>query len=181
MCCCINYSPIPLISIQSGTHSACMDTQKELQSAAHTFYQQVVRVLRQRALLEREHPGLLITLFCKTKFHLIVVVLLPNDIFWCSFHFCLPLVEILSPSYSGSCQHLLLATMFALNFCYQPVDLVLVIKCGILEILSTLTNNSCALMNQSWFAASASGSMLLSGAVRLACTRLLQILTVAAR
>uniref|UniRef100_A0A4W6C7G9 HECT-type E3 ubiquitin transferase n=1 Tax=Lates calcarifer TaxID=8187 RepID=A0A4W6C7G9_LATCA len=111
----------------SGTHSACMDTQKELQSAAHTFYQQVVRVLRQR-------------------FHLI---------------------------------HLLLATMFALNFCYQPVDLVLVIKCGILEILSTLTNNSCALMNQSWFAASASGSMLLSGAVRLACTRLLQILTVA--
>uniref|UniRef100_A0A672ZRT2 HECT-type E3 ubiquitin transferase n=1 Tax=Sphaeramia orbicularis TaxID=375764 RepID=A0A672ZRT2_9TELE len=119
----------------SGTHSASMDTQRELQSAAHTFYQQVVRVLKQRALLEREHPG--------------------------------------------SCQHLLLATMFALNFCYQPVDLVLVIKCGILEILSMLTNNSCVLMNQGWFAASASGSMLLSGAVRLACARLLQILTVA--
>lgn len=71
--------------------------------------------------------------------------------------------------------------MFALNFCYQPVDLVLVIKCGILDILSMLTNNSCALMNQGWFAASTSGSMLLSGAVKLACTRLLQILTVAAR
>uniref|UniRef100_A0A672ZPF0 Uncharacterized protein n=1 Tax=Sphaeramia orbicularis TaxID=375764 RepID=A0A672ZPF0_9TELE len=42
-----------------------------------------------------------------------------------------------------------------------------------------LTNNSCVLMNQGWFAASASGSMLLSGAVRLACARLLQILTVA--
>lgn len=84
-------------------------------------------------------------------------------------------------SSSGSCQHLLLATMFALNFCYQPVDLVLIIKCGILEILSMLTNNSCALMNQSWFAASSSGSMVLSGAVRLASTRLLQILTVAAR
>ncbi|KAF0031589.1 hypothetical protein F2P81_016144 [Scophthalmus maximus] len=120
----------------SGTHSACMDTQRELQSAAHTFYQQVVHVLRQRVLLGREH--------------------------------------------TGSCQHLLLATMFALNFCYQPVDLVLVIKCGILEVLSVLTNNSCALMNQSWFAASTSGSMLLSRAVRLACTRLLQILTVAA-
>ncbi|XP_040914291.1 probable E3 ubiquitin-protein ligase HERC1 isoform X7 [Toxotes jaculatrix] len=123
----------------SGTHSASMDTQRELQSAAHTFYQQVVHVLRQRVLLERKHMG--------------------------------------------SSQHLLLATMFALNFCYQPVDLVLVIKCGILEILSTLTNNSCALMNQSWFAASTaastSGSMLLSGAVRLASTRLLQILTVA--
>uniref|UniRef100_A0A7N8XV71 HECT-type E3 ubiquitin transferase n=1 Tax=Mastacembelus armatus TaxID=205130 RepID=A0A7N8XV71_9TELE len=76
--------------------------------------------------------------------------------------------------------HLLLATMFALNFCYQPVDLVLVIKCGILEILSMLTNNSCALVNQGWFAASTSGSMLLSHAVRLACARLLQILTVAA-
>ncbi|XP_065821674.1 probable E3 ubiquitin-protein ligase HERC1 isoform X4 [Labrus bergylta] len=120
----------------SGTQSASVDTQTELQSAAHIFYQQVVRVLKQRAVLEREHPG--------------------------------------------SCQHLLLATMFALNFSYQPVDLVLVIKCGILEILSTLTNNSCALMNQGWFAASTSGSMLLSGAVRLACARLLQILTVAA-
>ncbi|XP_053195611.1 probable E3 ubiquitin-protein ligase HERC1 [Scomber japonicus] len=119
----------------SGTHSASMDTQRELQSAAHTFYQQVVRVLRQRVLLEREHPG--------------------------------------------SCQHLLLATMFALNFCYQPVDLVLVIECGILEILSMLTNNSCALINQGWYAASTSGTMLLSGAVRLACARLLQILTVA--
>ncbi|CAJ1070719.1 probable E3 ubiquitin-protein ligase HERC1 isoform X5 [Xyrichtys novacula] len=120
----------------SGTQSASLDTQTELQSAAHTFYQQVVRVLKQRVLLEREHPG--------------------------------------------SCQHLLLATMFALNFCYQPLDLVLVIKCGILEILSTLTNGSCALMNQGWFAASTSGAMLLSGAVRLACARLLQILTVAA-
>ncbi|XP_078128363.1 putative E3 ubiquitin-protein ligase HERC1 isoform X2 [Sander vitreus] len=120
----------------SGTHSASPDTQRELQSAAHMFYQQVVCVLKQRVLLEREHPG--------------------------------------------PCQHLLLATMFALNFCYQPVDLVLVIKCGILEILSMLTNNSCALMNQGWFAAPKSGSMLLSGAVKLACARLLQILTVAA-
>ncbi|XP_026209986.1 probable E3 ubiquitin-protein ligase HERC1 isoform X6 [Anabas testudineus] len=120
----------------SGTQSASIDTQKALQSAAQIFYQQVVCVLRQRVLLEREHPG--------------------------------------------SCQHLLLATMFALNFCHKPVDLVLVIKSGILEILSMLTNNSCALINQGWFAASTSGSMLLSGAVRLACARLLQILTVAA-
>lgn len=59
-CCFVNYSSIPLISIQSGTHSASIDTQRELQSAAHTFYQQVVRVLKQRVLLEREHPGLLI-------------------------------------------------------------------------------------------------------------------------
>lgn len=71
--------------------------------------------------------------------------------------------------------------MFALNFCYQPVDLVLVIKCGILDILSMLTNNSCALMNQGWFAASTSGPMMLSSAVKLACNRLLQILTVVAR
>uniref|UniRef100_UPI003AAEB7BA probable E3 ubiquitin-protein ligase HERC1 n=1 Tax=Centroberyx gerrardi TaxID=166262 RepID=UPI003AAEB7BA len=120
----------------SGTQSACMDIQKELQSAAHTLYQQVVRVLRQKVLLEREHPG--------------------------------------------SCQHLLLATVFALNFCYQPVDLVLVIKCGILEILSMLTDNTCVLMNQGWLANSISGSMLLSGAVKLACARLLQILTIAA-
>lgn len=100
----------------------------------------------------------------------------------CSSFYCiLHVVKMMSLSYPGPCQHLLLATMFALNFCYQPVDLVLVIKCGILEILSMLTNNSCALMNQGWFAAPKSGSMLLSGAVRLACARLLQILTVAAR
>lgn len=95
-------------------------------------------------------------------------------------NFASGLYSVLS-SYTGSCQHLLLATMFALNFCYQPVDLVLVIKCGILEILSMLTNNSCSLMNQGWFAASASGPVLLTGAVRLASARLLQILTVAAR
>ncbi|XP_014842886.1 PREDICTED: probable E3 ubiquitin-protein ligase HERC1 isoform X1 [Poecilia mexicana] len=119
-----------------GTNAASVETKRALKSAAHTFYQQVVHVLRLRVQLEKAHPG--------------------------------------------SSQHLLLATMFALNFCYQPVDLVLIIKCGILEILSMLTNNSCALMNQGWLAASTSGSMLLSGAVKLACARLLQILTVAA-
>ncbi|XP_028317880.1 probable E3 ubiquitin-protein ligase HERC1 [Gouania willdenowi] len=118
-----------------GTHSASAVTRGELQTAAHTFYQQVVCVLKQRALIERKH--------------------------------------------SGSCQHLLLATMFALNFCYQPLDLVLLIKCGLLEILSMLTDN-CAVMNQGWLAASHSGPVLLSGAVRLACARLIQILTVAA-
>lgn len=71
--------------------------------------------------------------------------------------------------------------MFALNFCYQAGDLVLVIKYGILEILSTLTNNSYVLVNQGWFAASRPGYMLQGGAVKLACTRLLQIMTVAAR
>nr|XP_015798394.2 probable E3 ubiquitin-protein ligase HERC1 isoform X1 [Nothobranchius furzeri] len=120
----------------SGTHAASTEAKRELQSAAQTFYQKVVQVLKHRVQLEKEHPG--------------------------------------------SSQHLLLAALFALNFCYQPVDLVLIIKCGILEILSTLTNNSCALMNQGWFAAASSGSMVLEGAVRLACTRLLQILTVAA-
>ncbi|CAB1352023.1 unnamed protein product [Coregonus sp. 'balchen'] len=108
----------------SGTQSASMCTQRELQSAAHTLYQQVVRVLRQKPLL--------------------------------------------------------LATVFALNFHYQPVDLVVVSKCGILEILSLLTDNTCVLMNQRWLAASVSGHMLLSGAVKLACARLLQILAIAA-
>lgn len=47
----------PLFSMQCGTHSASLDTQRDLQSAAHTFYQQVVRVLKQRVLFERKHPG----------------------------------------------------------------------------------------------------------------------------
>ena len=71
--------------------------------------------------------------------------------------------------------------MFVLNLNYQPVDLVVVIKCGILEILSALTNNTCVLMYQRWLAASVSGHLLLSGAVKLACARLLQILAMAAR
>ena len=84
-------------------------------------------------------------------------------------------------SFSGSYQPLLLATVFALNFHYQPVDLVVVCKSGILEILSLLTDSTCVLMNQRWLVASVSGSMLLNGAVKLACARLLQILAIAAR
>uniref|UniRef100_A0AAV2IR35 RCC1-like domain-containing protein n=1 Tax=Knipowitschia caucasica TaxID=637954 RepID=A0AAV2IR35_KNICA len=87
---------------------------------------------------------------------------------------------ILEKENPGSCQHLLLASMFALNFCYQPLDLALVIKCGILEVLSLFTNNSCYQMSQCWFAASAPAHALLSGAVKLACGRLLQILIMAA-
>uniref|UniRef100_A0A8C2A9Q1 HECT-type E3 ubiquitin transferase n=1 Tax=Cyprinus carpio TaxID=7962 RepID=A0A8C2A9Q1_CYPCA len=80
---------------------------------------------------------------------------------------------------SGSYQHLLLATVFALNFHYQPVDLVVIIKCGVLEILSTLTDNTCVLVNQRWLAASMSGHMQLGGAVKLAAARLLQIFAIA--
>lgn len=45
-------------SIQTGTNAASLETQRELQSAAHTFYQQVVCVLKQRVQLEKEHPGI---------------------------------------------------------------------------------------------------------------------------
>lgn len=44
--------------LQTGTHSASVEKQQQLQSAAHTFYQQVVCVLKKRALVERERPGL---------------------------------------------------------------------------------------------------------------------------
>uniref|UniRef100_A0A9J8ANE0 HECT-type E3 ubiquitin transferase n=1 Tax=Cyprinus carpio carpio TaxID=630221 RepID=A0A9J8ANE0_CYPCA len=120
----------------AGTQSAPVSVQRELQSAAHTLYQQLVRVLRQKVALEREQ--------------------------------------------AGSYQHLLLATVFALNFHYQPVDLVVIIKCGVLEILSTLTDNTCVLVNQRWLAASMSGHMQLGGAVKLAAARLLQIFAIAA-
>lgn len=35
-----------------------METQRELQSAAHIFYQQVVHVLKQKVQLEKQHPGI---------------------------------------------------------------------------------------------------------------------------
>ncbi|XP_065100040.1 probable E3 ubiquitin-protein ligase HERC1 isoform X2 [Paramisgurnus dabryanus] len=120
----------------AGSQSAPISVQRELQSAAHTLYQQLVRVLRQKAALEREQ--------------------------------------------TGSCQHLVLATVFALNFHYQPVDLVVIIKSGVLEILSTLTDNTCVLVNQRWLAASMSGHMQLGGAVKLAAARHLQIFAIAA-
>uniref|UniRef100_A0A8C2HR54 E3 ubiquitin-protein ligase HERC1 n=1 Tax=Cyprinus carpio TaxID=7962 RepID=A0A8C2HR54_CYPCA len=123
----------PITGSQAGTQSAPISVQRELQSAAHTLYQQLVRVLRQKICL-----------------------------------------------ISGSYQHLLLATVFTLNFHYQPVDLVVIIKCGVLEILSTLTDNTCVLVNQRWLAASMSGHMQLGGAVKLAAARLLQIFAIAA-
>lgn len=49
--------------LQTGTHSASLEKQQQLQSAAHTFYQQVVCVLKKRALVERERPGLFFSLF----------------------------------------------------------------------------------------------------------------------
>uniref|UniRef100_A0AAR2M095 HECT-type E3 ubiquitin transferase n=1 Tax=Pygocentrus nattereri TaxID=42514 RepID=A0AAR2M095_PYGNA len=109
----------------AGTESASMSAQRELQAAAHTLYQQVVRVLRQKV-------------------------------------------------------HLLLAAVFALTFHYQPADLVVVIKSGLLELLASITDNSCVLVSQRWLAASVSGNMLLGGAVKLASARLLQSLVIAA-
>ncbi|KPP76970.1 putative E3 ubiquitin-protein ligase HERC1, partial [Scleropages formosus] len=80
----------------------------------------------------------------------------------------------------SDCCYLLLAMIFALNFHYQPEDLEVILRCAVLEILSSLTDNTCVLMNQRWLAASVSGQMLLSGAVKLASARLLQILAISA-
>lgn len=54
-------TPLPCW-LQTGTHSASVEKQQQLQSAAHTFYQQVVYVLKKRALVERERPGLFFSL-----------------------------------------------------------------------------------------------------------------------
>ncbi|KAK2827719.1 hypothetical protein Q7C36_018645 [Tachysurus vachellii] len=120
----------------AGTHSASMSTQRELQAAAHTLYQQVVRVLRQKVAVEKKQKG--------------------------------------------SCQQLLLATVFALNFHYDPEDLVLLVRSGLLDLLSALTQNACVLVNHRWLASSVSANALMSGAVRLASARLLQSLVIAA-
>ncbi|XP_041057144.1 probable E3 ubiquitin-protein ligase HERC1 isoform X1 [Carcharodon carcharias] len=81
--------------------------------------------------------------------------------------------------FSGAQQHLLLATMFALNIRYQPADLSVVINSGLLEALSKLTN-SCLLVNQRWLMASVSGHSHLNVALKLAGARLLQILAITA-
>ncbi|XP_053543730.1 probable E3 ubiquitin-protein ligase HERC1 isoform X7 [Ictalurus punctatus] len=120
----------------AGTQSASMSVQRELQAAAHTLYQQVVRVLRQKVSVEKKQKG--------------------------------------------SCQQLLLAAVFALNFRYEPEDLVLLVRGGLLELLSALTQNACVLVNHRWLASSVSATALMSGAVRLASARLLQSLVIAA-
>ncbi|XP_067888510.1 probable E3 ubiquitin-protein ligase HERC1 isoform X6 [Heterodontus francisci] len=81
--------------------------------------------------------------------------------------------------FSGAEQHLLLATIFALNIRYQPADLSVVINGGLLEALSKLTN-SCLLVNQRWLMASVSGHSQLNVALKLASARLLQILAITA-
>ncbi|XP_048448764.1 probable E3 ubiquitin-protein ligase HERC1, partial [Rhincodon typus] len=80
---------------------------------------------------------------------------------------------------AGAQQHLLLATIFALNVRYQPADLSVVINSGLLEALSKLTN-SCLLLNQRWLMASVSGHPHLNVALKLAGARLLQILAITA-
>lgn len=57
----------------------------------------------------------------------------------------------------------------------------MVVKSGLLEILSKLTDNTCVLLSQHWLTATASGHIQLSGAVKLASARLLRILAIAAR
>ncbi|KAF7696652.1 hypothetical protein HF521_005070 [Silurus meridionalis] len=120
----------------AGTQSATMSTQRELQDTAHTLYQQVVRVLRQKVVMEKKQ--------------------------------------------TGSCQQLLLAAVFALNFRYEPEDLVLLVRSGVLELLSALTQNACVLVNHRWLTSSVSANALMSGAARLASARLLQSLVIAA-
>ncbi|XP_035383560.1 probable E3 ubiquitin-protein ligase HERC1 isoform X3 [Electrophorus electricus] len=120
----------------AGTQSASMSAQRELQAAAHTLYQQVVCVLKQKVALEKRQKG--------------------------------------------SCQHLILAAVFALNFQYQPADLVVMVRQGVLELLAVLTQNTCVQVSQRWLAASASGNALLGGAVRLASARLLQSIVMTA-
>ncbi|XP_051890412.1 LOW QUALITY PROTEIN: probable E3 ubiquitin-protein ligase HERC1 [Pristis pectinata] len=80
---------------------------------------------------------------------------------------------------SGAQQHLLLATIFALNIRYQPTDITVVINSGLLDALSKLTN-SCLLVNQRWLMASVSGHSQLNLALKLAGARLLQILAITA-
>ncbi|XP_055489136.1 LOW QUALITY PROTEIN: probable E3 ubiquitin-protein ligase HERC1 [Leucoraja erinacea] len=80
---------------------------------------------------------------------------------------------------SGAQQHLLLATIFALNIRYQPTDITVVIHSGLLDALSKLTN-SCLLVNQRWLMASVSGHSQLNVALKLAGARLLQILAITA-
>lgn len=52
-----------LFLTQSGTHSASLDKQRQLQSAAQSFYQQVVHVLKHRVSAETENPGLCCKMF----------------------------------------------------------------------------------------------------------------------
>lgn len=55
------------LSPQSGTHSASLDKQRQLQSAAQSFYQQVVHVLKHRVSAEKENPGLCCEMFHNSK------------------------------------------------------------------------------------------------------------------
>ncbi|KAG2466568.1 HERC1 ligase, partial [Polypterus senegalus] len=79
---------------------------------------------------------------------------------------------------SGCSQLLLLAILFALNFQYQALDLIVVIKSGLLEILSKLTDNSWVSLHYYWFPATASGPVQLDAAVKVAAARSLQILAI---
>lgn len=79
--------------------------------------------------------------------------------------------------YTETQQRLLLVTIFALSVRYQPVDVSLAISSGLLEVLSQLCETKTLFGRTLQFLNKPAGSQL-STALKVASTRLLQILAI---
>lgn len=80
-------------------------------------------------------------------------------------------------SFSEAQQRLLLVTVFALSVRYQPVDVSLAISSGLLDVLSQLCGTETLLGQTLQLLHKPAGSQL-STALKVASTRLLQILAI---
>lgn len=85
--------------------------------------------------------------------------------------------ETASSSVTEAQQRLLLVTVFALSVRYQPVDVSLAISSGLLNVLSQLCGTE-TMLGQPLQLLQKPGVSQLSTALKVASTRLLQILAI---
>lgn len=132
----------------------------DIQTAVHKIYQQLSVTLERALQANKHHIGNVYT------------VVIACGIFYYTEHIFTMLCV-----FPEAQQRLLLVTVFALSVRYQPVDVSLAISSGLLDVLSQLCGTETLLGQTLQLLHKPAGSQL-STALKVASTRLLQILAI---
>lgn len=165
LCCVRAHCCAPLL--QDGVKAAKRSIQIEIQTAVHKIYQQLSVTLEWALQANKHHIGNKTV----TAHHSII----------CHRGFLRKVsaaTSLLSPPlHPEAQQRLLLVTVFALSVRYQPVDVSLAISSGLLSVLSQLCGTE-TMLGQPLQLFHKPGVSQLSTALKVASTRLLQILAI---
>lgn len=148
---------------QDGIKAAKRSLQTEIQTAVHKIYQQLSVTLERALQANKHHIG--------TKSSALLLRLNSNVAFKKTT------CPVLALSSAEAQQRLLLVTVFALSVRYQPVDVSLAISSGLLNVLSQLCGTE-TMLGQPLQLLQKPGVSQLSTALKVASTRLLQILAI---